>query len=71
MGTGVDVGAATGGEAAGVGEAAAGEAVSVGALTPSALGRRDRTPWQETAVALTQQASCCVVSTSSHIPLAV
>jgi hypothetical protein len=59
------------GTGVGIGAAAGGEAVDAATLIPSAAGRRDRTPWQETALALTQPASCCVVSTSSHKPLAV
>lgn len=65
-GTGVGVGAAAVGKGVGVGAAAAGEAAGIGGLIPSARGRRDRSPWQETPLALTQPASRCFVSASSH-----
>lgn len=70
-GTGGGVGMVGVGEAAGVRVAADGETVGIGRVIPSAIGRRNRSPRQETALALTQPASRCFVSTSSHKPLAL
>ena len=70
-GTAEGVGAATTGDEVGGGEAGGGEAVGVGGLIFWAIGKRDRSPRQETALALTQPVSRCIVSTSSHKPAAL
>ena len=61
VGSGITVGLAVAG-----GAAAKAEAVGAGSPTALARGKRDTLLWQESAVALTQPAFPCPVSTRIH-----